>query len=202
MDAPQPAEQSAVRQETGRDMTWAEAATVVAAAGGEQAMKAAADSCIDVIPVSEWRGLLVAELLAAARRQQRDQTLRAERAAQVARRRTSRDEWRAWGEQRRAQLGLPKDAASSDVLVAAVDQFKSELKMEWTRELLASSFVLKSGERVTWGDATVAQHKERMAMFKEQARINMDGAERHKLAIQQIEEVGAKCLNEAVCEAA
>jgi hypothetical protein len=51
---------------------------------------------------------------------------------------------------------------------------------------------------VTWGAATVAQHKERADMFMDNVAANMDGAARHNKAIRAIEEAGAKCLNEAV----
>jgi hypothetical protein len=79
-----------------------------------------------------------------------------------------------------------------------LSQLREELRLEWTEELLESRFTLRDGLSVTWGAATVAQHKERADMFMDNVAANMDGAARHNKAIRAIEEAGAKCLNEAV----
>ena len=72
------------------------------------------------------------------------------------------------------------------------------LHMEWTEELLASGFALPDGQVVTWGDATVAQHTQRAAMFQANVQANVEGAARHIHAITVLSEAGASCLRELV----
>lgn len=83
-----------------------------------------------------------------------------------------------------------------DSISSAIGRYKDALRMEWTDELLASSFALADGTRVLWGEATVEQHRERVGMFTANAATNLQGAARHEAAIESLETAGAACLNE------
>lgn len=60
--------------------------------------------------------------------------------------------------------------------------------------LLAETFALGDGSRVSWGEATVEQHEQRIAML---ARLR-DGIDatiaRHRAAVEGIRAAGVKCL--------
>lgn len=84
----------------------------------------------------------------------------------------------------------------------AIEKFKAELRMEWTAELLDSTFALSNGERVKWGAATIDDHRDRLAMFTANAKANMQGAARHSAAIDELEASGAPCLNDLTAVAA
>lgn len=180
-------------------LSWTAAIKLVASAK-EANMASAAEEAIERIPREEWRSMLLGYLIADARRVQREDTLRAERNAEQRQRRVRAEHWKAWGEQRRAELGLPKDAGTGEMLSAAFKRYEDHVKMEWTRELLLSTFTLKDGRKVSWGEATVAQHLERIKIFTDQADINMQGAERHRQAIRDIKHHKAACLDD-VCAA-
>lgn len=77
----------------------------------------------------------------------------------------------------------------------AIDSFVSDIRMEWTMELLHSDFALRNGNRVTWGEATVEQHTERRSMFADNAKANLAGAARHDIAITSLTNTGALNLN-------
>ena len=79
-----------------------------------------------------------------------------------------------------------------------LEDWRKELRLEWRAELLASSFTLRNGASVTWGDATVAEHRERVDIFMGQVAAGVDGAARHNAAIRAIEAAGVSCLNEAI----
>lgn len=182
-------------------LSWTAAVKLVAGATEKQ-MGKVADELLDQIPREEWRKLLLVQLVSDAKRVQREDTLRAERAAEQRERRVKAAQWKEWGEKRQAairhELGLPKNAEPGEVLTAAFKQYESRMKMEWTRELLQSSFTLKDGTKVTWGQATVGQHLERVKMFSDQAELSMQGAERHRQAVRDIKEHQAACLDD-VC---
>jgi hypothetical protein len=76
------------------------------------------------------------------------------------------------------------------------EQFAAELKAEWTAELLSSEFALADGTTVTWGDATVEQHEQRVELFTRNAVANAEGAARHKLAIEALKQSGSPTLND------
>lgn len=88
------------------------------------------------------------------------------------------------------------------VIRKALDRYAEDLRVQWTSELLDSTFALRSGAVVTWGDATVEQHVERMDIFLKNAHANMEGAARHEIAIRELRESGAPSLREMVGQAA
>ena len=78
----------------------------------------------------------------------------------------------------------------------AIAEWKGQLRIEWTAELLDSTFAMRDGTRVAWGDATVEQHRERAEMFEANAIANAQGAARHRYAIDALEAAGARSLRE------
>ena len=63
-------------------------------------------------------------------------------------------------------------------------------------DLADETFALGDGRRVSWGEATIEEHRERATLL----RKHLDGVHRtleaHLVAIAAIEEAGVKCLNE------
>jgi hypothetical protein len=84
------------------------------------------------------------------------------------------------------------------VLSRALDRYTEEMRIQWTAELLDSTFTLTDGSSVRWGEATVEQHAERRQMFLNNAHANMEGAARHETAIRELTESGADSLREMV----
>lgn len=68
--------------------------------------------------------------------------------------------------------------------------------MEWTQELLDSPFALGDGRTVTWGDATVDDHRQRVAMLVKHATGTVQSAARHEKAIDELQAAGANTLRE------
>lgn len=97
------------------------------------------------------------------------------------------------GRQRRAEAAADDERRRSE-FQAIVDSYTSKLKIEWTAELLASTFALDDGRMVTWGDATVDDHRERLAMFTRNAQANLEGAVRHQRAIDTLEQCSIERL--------
>lgn len=79
-------------------------------------------------------------------------------------------------------------------VAASIEALKKDLKVQWTSDLLAQRITMPDGTSTTWGDASVAQHRERLEMFKANAVANIEGAARHQQAIEDLEAVGAACL--------
>lgn len=63
-------------------------------------------------------------------------------------------------------------------------------------DLLASEFATGDGRRVTWGKATIEEHRSRVEWQVRDAAGSMADAERHAEAILLITEAGAACLDE------
>ena len=97
------------------------------------------------------------------------------------------DPWCVRAAERR-DAAQKRSVAFRDKINGIVSDYVEELKVEWTAELLASVFALSDGSLVTWGEATVDQHRERVEMFTMNAQANMEGAARHLKAIEHIEQ--------------
>lgn len=68
-------------------------------------------------------------------------------------------------------------------------------------ELSSSPFAPGDGSRVTWGEATIDDHRQRVAMLKGQ-RSGLDRTiKRHEEAIVALEKSGARCLNDLLAKA-
>lgn len=136
---------------------------------------------------------------------QRQATLAVEREAQRPAAESKRRRDKENRTQRRAEEAEAKAHGYDSAVswsVAKVEQafrdLKSVWRMEWTAELLDSTFALADGSRVTWGDATADQHRERVDMFRRNALANLEGAARHEQAIDALMESGAKSLRKMV----
>lgn len=75
--------------------------------------------------------------------------------------------------------------------------YRDSLRAQWTTELLESGFALGDGTTVTWGEATVEQHRQRIALLSRNAAGNLQTAARHQAAVDEIERSGAGCLTQA-----
>lgn len=75
-----------------------------------------------------------------------------------------------------------------------VSGYADRIRLELTEELLESAFALGNGERVTWGQATIDQHTQRIALLTGNIAGNIETAARHQTAIDMIQEVGAENL--------
>lgn len=76
-----------------------------------------------------------------------------------------------------------------------ISDYGDRLRIEWTAELLSTSFGLPDGSVTTWGDATAEQHQERLEMYAGQAKAGIEGAARHQKAIEDLRRGGAETLN-------
>ena len=81
-----------------------------------------------------------------------------------------------------------------------VEDYERELRIEWPRELLDSGFALPDGTVVKWGDATVAEHTERLGMLTRNAEANIEAAARHQRAIEELRTAGADTLRNLAAE--
>lgn len=155
------------------------------------------------------RELAIAALVDTIRRRQRSGVLSIERDAE--RSRTAQESGGQTPEQRATFDRLVRDAeerhlaiqrAHAARMARIIDDFKREVFVEWTAELLASDFAMPDGTRVTWGEATIEQHEERAAMFQRNAVANAEGAARHVQAVEQLKDSGALTLSDLVGVAA
>lgn len=83
------------------------------------------------------------------------------------------------------------DAVFSAKLRAIAADYREQCRMEWTAELLASTFALGDGTQIAWGDATIEHHQQRVDMFMANATANIEGAARHEEAIAALSASGA-----------
>lgn len=70
------------------------------------------------------------------------------------------------------------------------------------RKLVAEEVAAKNGERITWGEADIDFHRERIAMLNGNALAQLEAVARHECAIRTIEHYGVSCLNEVLTKAA
>lgn len=62
--------------------------------------------------------------------------------------------------------------------------------------LMTQSFALGDGRRVSWGEATIADHEARVAFLSRKRSGLDDTIQRHRGVIDQLKQAGASCLNE------
>jgi len=72
----------------------------------------------------------------------------------------------------------------------------AQTRLEVTTELLNTQIALGDGTMVTWGTATVEQHRQRIEMLAKNASGIVETAARHGSAIAMITDANATCLNE------
>lgn len=111
---------------------------------------------------------------------------------------------------RRGEVRVIERAATSVAVVRATTRAEARrervealtsvvigVRLDLSRRFLASTFVV-NGERVTWGQATVAQHATRIDRLATQAAGLQDTVARHQEAIRLIEERHARSLADLV----
>lgn len=105
-----------------------------------------------------------------------------------------------WEEDQKAlqEIEAKAEASLLEGLGILVDTFKETLHIEWTQELLDSEFALVDGTTVKWGEATAEQHESRAKMFEGQAKAGIEGAARHRKALETIKLAEVNTLQEAV----
>lgn len=189
------------------------------AASGTKGEVARAEEMVRCAGLDVVFELAAAALVSAARHKRRNQTLAAERAA------TSVKSERAASTPSGAGIrkgtaayyewvaNTPEGAAYQadedkyadrmrETMSSAIQKFQEELRIEWTTELLSSTFTLGDGSTVTWGLASIDQHQERADMFARNALANAEGAARHLEAIAAIGGADGQCLADVVGVAA
>ncbi len=77
-----------------------------------------------------------------------------------------------------------------------IKQYAATVRLELLDSLLEAEFALGDGRRVTWGNATIADHEERIAMLSKHAQGTMETAARHLQAIEMLREQSVKTLAE------
>jgi len=128
----------------------------------------------------------------------RQTRLNAERAAEPHIRSTP---YRSPAQRQEAQEATQaSDALLMVTLKSIIGDYAAQLRLEWTDELLATSFALPDGTHVTWGSATIADHQLRYEMFAQQAETSTEGAARHLHAVNALEAAERTCLNSLVSE--
>lgn len=81
------------------------------------------------------------------------------------------------------------------------EDYAAEIRLEVTAELLGTPFALGDGRSVTWGEATVADHRQRAEMLFRGAAGTLETAARHEAAIRMLDECQARTLSELVAPA-
>jgi len=168
--------------------------------------------------------LAAAALVDAARRRRRSGALAVERSSEVPEVVTERPRGasghpvkrgtaRYWKWVETTDEGREYEASMSEVdaqfgqrlterLTTVVEDFKSSLRIEWTNELLSTEIAMPDGTRTTWGAATIDQHAERAEMFEQMAQGNIEGAVRHRKAIDELRASGVDSLAQMVMASA
>lgn len=155
------------------------------------------------------RRLAAEYLVDALARARRSQALDVERESAVTPERMprkgtrARAEWeqtaegRAWVQQEESDW-LRSVQMVHGVVQHALSRYVEDLRIQWTADLLDSTFSLSDGTMATWGEATVEQHEARRQMFLSNAHANLEGAARHELAVRELRESGAINLRDMV----
>lgn len=90
-----------------------------------------------------------------------------------------------------------EEAQRTDELLDLVRRFASALHITWTPELLSTTFALgNNGVRVRWDEATEQEHQGRIDMLTSNARMNLEAAARHQVAIDTLKAAGVKRLKD------
>ena len=67
-----------------------------------------------------------------------------------------------------------------------IDEYSARIRVEFTAELLASEFALGDGRRITWGEASIGDHEQRIALLTRNATANAEAAARHCNAVSTL----------------
>lgn len=86
----------------------------------------------------------------------------------------------------------------NEELKLSLERYAVQMHVQWTAELLEARFSRGDGTSVAWGEASRVDHEERVTMHFQHAVTGMQGASRHKAALELLDKTGANTLNEAV----
>jgi hypothetical protein len=81
-------------------------------------------------------------------------------------------------------------------LTPALGRMAAQIRFEVTAELLDTVFATGDGTRVSWRDATVAQHEERIEMLSKMIAGTAETAAMHMRAIEMIKDAGVDTLGQ------
>lgn len=111
---------------------------------------------------------------------------------------------------KRQPVALPPDAqAELDAELARIDarlwsnlnrlmeEFTTQVKAEWTAEMLAQPFMLAGGV-VTFGEATIEQHREGSLNAQAEGALALERAAQHEAALNELVASSAACLNDHI----
>lgn len=76
----------------------------------------------------------------------------------------------------------------------AIEGIRTKAKLELTAELLGSSFALGDGSRVTWGAATLEDHRQRIELLGRNVEGNLQTIVLHETAAALLRQSSASCL--------
>ena len=81
-----------------------------------------------------------------------------------------------------------------DALAEMLNKVVEQTRFEVTAELLGTVFATGDGTRVTWGDATVLQHQDRIDMLTRMMVGTSETAAMHMKAVDMIKDAGVETL--------
>lgn len=81
---------------------------------------------------------------------------------------------------------LLKEVQLLNSIQDATNVFADGLEMDWTHELLESTFALGDGQVVSWGEATIEQHQQRIDMLTSMTKGTLETAGKHQAAINEL----------------
>lgn len=67
-----------------------------------------------------------------------------------------------------------------------IHEVAAQVRLDVTEELLHTEFALGGGQRVTWGEASAEQHRQRIELLSKNAAANVEAAARHEKAIEML----------------
>jgi hypothetical protein len=79
---------------------------------------------------------------------------------------------------------------------AALQEYADHIRFEVTAELLDTVFATGDGTRVSWREATVAQHEDRIDMLTKMIAGTSETAAMHMRAVEMIKDAGVDCLGQ------
>lgn len=162
-------------------------------AKGRQTVEQAARAVLQRLPDDErdeiMLGLIEAEISELRRAAVRETEVRS---APIATR--SNSETAAERQERYRREDFFAEEAQYASLGALMADYKSAVRLEITVELLRSTFALADGRTVTWGNATLADHRARTEMIGKQVAGSLETIARHNEAIRMIKKAKASRL--------
>jgi hypothetical protein len=84
----------------------------------------------------------------------------------------------------------------SDAVAKMLLEYADTIRFNVTAELLGSTFATGDGTRVSWRDATVAQHEERVGLLTKTIAGTSETAAMHITAVQMIKDAGVETLGQ------